>query len=282
MLKLLIKIHNDCKVLFTYFYSKCVSGSLCGKFKAFMLQTIEVLTGSCVTIPCSFDVRAHYESNLDNTLIRRWTWSNLTPRTWSNLTPRTWSNLTPRTWSNLTSRSCNTYIFRVECDNRLKYYFGEQISNSVTAAPPRPTLTPSAVKVEEGTSVSLTCSAPAPCPSHPPTLTWTNDLGPSVETLQENQDQTKVMTSVVTFNVSHKWKHRLSCYSPANPPVDNYTWYRRADGGQETFIGTGAVLNIKASKDYIPLFCKAENNIGVGQSNRSHILHFLTHFIESQ
>lgn len=70
--------------------------------------------------------------------------------------------------------------------------------------PPRPTLTPSPLKVEEGASVSLRCSAPAPCLSHPPTVTWTKGLGDIVETLQENEDRTKVLTSVVTFTASHK------------------------------------------------------------------------------
>ena len=69
--------------------------------------------------------------------------------------------------------------------------------------PPTPTLTPSTLKVEEGTSVSLKCSAPAPCLSHPPALTWSSSLGHSQESLQENQDGTKVQTSVLTFTASH-------------------------------------------------------------------------------
>ena len=62
----------------------------------------------------------------------------------------------------------------------------------------------------------------------------------------------------------------LTCSSSANPAVKNYTWYR-ADGGQETFIGAGHVLNIKASKVSGPFFCKAENVLGAGRSNISQI-----------
>ena len=62
----------------------------------------------------------------------------------------------------------------------------------------------------------------------------------------------------------------LTCSSTANPAVRSYTWYR-ADGGQETFIGAGAVLNFKVSKEDSSFFCKAENDIGVGQSNLSQI-----------
>ncbi|XP_030248834.1 B-cell receptor CD22-like [Sparus aurata] len=62
----------------------------------------------------------------------------------------------------------------------------------------------------------------------------------------------------------------LTCSSAANPAVKNYTWYR-ADGGQETVMGTGHVLNIKASRDSGPFFCEAENAIGAGRSNISQI-----------
>ncbi|MFT7819518.1 tumor necrosis factor receptor superfamily member 5-like isoform X1, partial [Arapaima gigas] len=40
-------------------------------------------------------------------------------------------------------------------------------------SPVKPQISPDKVKVKEGDTVSLTCSAPAPCPTHPPTVTWT-------------------------------------------------------------------------------------------------------------
>ncbi|XP_028281124.1 B-cell receptor CD22-like [Parambassis ranga] len=62
----------------------------------------------------------------------------------------------------------------------------------------------------------------------------------------------------------------LTCSSKANPAVRNYTWYR-TDGGQETLIGTGHILNIEASKVSTAFFCKAENEHGVGRSVLSQI-----------
>uniref|UniRef100_A0AAZ1Y419 Ig-like domain-containing protein n=1 Tax=Oreochromis aureus TaxID=47969 RepID=A0AAZ1Y419_OREAU len=62
----------------------------------------------------------------------------------------------------------------------------------------------------------------------------------------------------------------LTCSSDANPAVRNYTWYR-ADGNQETFIGTGMSSSIKVSRDTRALFCKAENEIGVGRSRNMQI-----------
>uniref|UniRef100_A0A3B4U9P2 Ig-like domain-containing protein n=1 Tax=Seriola dumerili TaxID=41447 RepID=A0A3B4U9P2_SERDU len=89
--------------------------------------------------------------------------------------------------------------------------------NFLPADPPSPTLTPSTLEVTEGTSVRLKCSAPAPCLSQPPTLTWTPRLGDSQETLQENQDKTKVVTSVLTFTASHLHHGKtISCAATYN------------------------------------------------------------------
>ncbi|XP_036931678.1 sialoadhesin-like isoform X2 [Acanthopagrus latus] len=295
-------------------------------------QTIEVLSGSCVTIPCSFDVEDTYKSNVDETC--RAVWKNDQGTVvFNSRDPQTTGHLTGHLTGNLTNRDCTTtlnnmrpensmkYFFGLECDNGLKYDFKTgQMDISVKDDPPTPTLTPSTLKVEEGTSVSLKCSAPAPCLSHPPALTWTSSLGHIRGSLQENLDRTKVQTSVLTFtasrlhhgkiisctavynkqdgssqsvsssltaDVSYSPKNTtvsvcpsgpvpensrvtLTCSSTANPAVRSYTWYR-ADGGQETFIGAGHVLNIKASRDIGPFFCGAENTIGSGRSNISQI-----------
>ncbi|KAI1894805.1 hypothetical protein AGOR_G00119530 [Albula goreensis] len=70
-------------------------------------------------------------------------------------------------------------------------------------SPPKPKLSPVKVEVTEGSSVSLSCSAAAPCPTLPPTLTWTPRLSDSEDQLQENQDQTKSVSSLLTFTASH-------------------------------------------------------------------------------
>uniref|UniRef100_A0A3B3CNK7 Ig-like domain-containing protein n=1 Tax=Oryzias melastigma TaxID=30732 RepID=A0A3B3CNK7_ORYME len=297
-----------------------LSGFLCiqtkREFNIRIPETVEVLTGSCLTIPCSFDIREEYDGNLNKDCEGKWVYPD-------TKTPK----LKPvKEIGNLTEKNCtSTFLkmnyghagksqFRLECDNRLKWTFTN------------PTVTvevkgnPSALTVKEGTSVSLTCSAPASCPSHPPTLTWTPKLADSQETLKENQDQTKVQISVLNFTASHLhhgktitctavyWKHggsgvsvnssftadityspkdtrvsvspsgpvpvhisvSLTCISDARPEVKNYSWYR-ADGEQETLIGHGRVLNITTSISYRDYFCKAENELGPGCSNITHI-----------
>uniref|UniRef100_A0A671Y551 Ig-like domain-containing protein n=1 Tax=Sparus aurata TaxID=8175 RepID=A0A671Y551_SPAAU len=203
-------------------FVSCVSGS--AQFMTFMPQTIEVLSGSCVTIPCSFDVVDRYKSNVDETCKALWKYDQTVVFDSSN--PQTRGHLT----GNLKNRDCTTtlnnmkpenskkHFFRLECNNDPKYDFTtRQVDISVTDVPPTPTLTPSTLKVKEGTSVSLKCSAPAPCLSHPPALTWSSSLGHIQESLQENLDRTKVQTSVLTFTASHL-HHRLeiSCTAVYN------------------------------------------------------------------
>ncbi|XP_039475146.1 B-cell receptor CD22-like isoform X3 [Oreochromis aureus] len=304
--------------------SSLLQGALCGTFNVSMPQNINVLRGSCVTIPCSFDVDSRFEKYLDDTCKAYWNDSPSFTSENAKLKP------TKEITGDLTKKDCTTtfnnasllqrskYYFRLECDNALKYSFKQAgVDISLIDDPPSLTLTPSTLEVKEGTSVSLTCSAPAPCWSHPPALTWSPNLGQSQETLQENQDKTKVKTSVMSFTASHLHHgNKISCtavyqkqdgspdvtaetsltpdisYSPknitvsvspsgpvpensnvsltcssnANPAVRNYTWYR-ADGDQETFIGTGTSLNIQVSRDTQSFFCNAENEIGVGRSS---------------
>ncbi|XP_071324519.1 titin-like [Trachinotus anak] len=110
--------------------------------------------------------------------------------------------------------------------------------NFLPADPPSPTLTPSTLEEQEGTSVRLTCSAPAPCWSHPPTLTWTPRLGDTQETLQENQDKTKVMTSVLTFTASHLHHGRtISCTAT----------YSKQDGSTVPSVSRALTLNITSA-----------------------------------
>ena len=95
--------------------------------------------------------------------------------------------------------------------------------------PPTPTLSPSMLSVREGTSVSLSCSAPAPCLSHPPNLTWTPRLGGSRETLQENPDKTKFKTSSLTFTASHLHHgQNISCTAV----------YTKQDGSTESSVSS--------------------------------------------
>ncbi|CAJ1062781.1 sialoadhesin-like isoform X1 [Xyrichtys novacula] len=309
-----------------------LQGAICQEFKAFLPKTIEVLKGSCVTIPCSFDIETRFKSNLDSTCIAKWNQGSYDgPFVFHSSDPQQ-SSIGGKLTGVLTRKDCSTtlnnmqpqhsneYFFRVECNNGLRYNFRDGTRILVKERPPRPTLTPSTLEVKEGTAVRLTCSAPAPCLSLPPTLTWTPSLGEVQETERENLDKTKVKMSVVNFYASHlQHRQKISCtavyrkqdgstessvdsltaeitYSPkettvvvspsgpvkegsnvtlacssrASPAVQNYNWYR-VDGSQEITIGTGQVIDFTASRESVSLFCTAQNDLGAGRSNVSHV-----------
>ncbi|KAJ8404984.1 hypothetical protein AAFF_G00329050 [Aldrovandia affinis] len=185
-------------------------------------------------------------------------------------------------------------------------------------SPPKPKLTPMEVKVTEGSSVNLSCSAAAPCPTLPQKLTWTPRLSDSVDQLQENQDQTKYVSSVLTFTASHLHHGQkitctalyklqqgdsqktskasltlsilyppkntsvsvspsgsvlegssvtLTCSSDANPPVQNYTWYK-VNGRKLNPVESGHNLtfNVTEPSDSGQYYCEAQNEHGMGNS----------------
>ncbi|XP_040899683.1 sialic acid-binding Ig-like lectin 13 [Toxotes jaculatrix] len=203
-----------------------LKGSLCEQFKVIMPQTVEALSGSCVTIPCSFDIDTKFDNDLDDTCKAIWKRKSDNKIVFDSaekpgINGELRGNLKEKdcttTLSNTVLDTSNTYYFRLECDNELKYNYDKDfpaVNILFKADPPSLTLTPSTLEVKEGTSVSLNCSAPAPCLSHPPTLTWTPNLGNSQETLQENQNKTKVKISVLTFTVSHLHHGKTISFPP--------------------------------------------------------------------
>ncbi|KAI1894807.1 hypothetical protein AGOR_G00119550 [Albula goreensis] len=295
------------------------------EFVIWMPQSIEALSGSCVLIPCRFDIESQYDKDLVAGAKGIWrkggVWGTIVfdSKTVSNSIK---GNMT----GDLLKKSCTTildnfpknysdaYHFRLECPNELKYTFAQHVAISVTDSPPKPKLTPVKVEVTEGSSVSLSCSAAAPCPTLPPTLTWTPRLSDSEDQLQENQDQTKSVSSVLTFTASHLHHGQkitctalyklqqgdtqktseasltlhilyspkdtsvsvspsgpvpegksvtLTCSSNANPPVQNYTWYK-VNGKEMNTVGTGQNLTFSVTKpsDSGQYYCEAHNEHG--------------------
>uniref|UniRef100_A0A3Q2P4F8 Uncharacterized LOC105917750 n=2 Tax=Fundulus heteroclitus TaxID=8078 RepID=A0A3Q2P4F8_FUNHE len=177
----------------------------CGQFEVSLPQTVQVLSGSCVTVPCSFGIQRKYEKHLQGGCRALWVYSDYSDPRLTDTNPMT-GNLTEKdcttTFSNMRPGHTNTYYLRLDC-NDLKYTFKTaSVKIEVKDNFPSPTLTPSTLEVKEGDSVSLTCSAPAPCLPHLPNLTWTHKLGDPQETLQENQDKILVKTSVLNFTAS--------------------------------------------------------------------------------
>ncbi|XP_069559840.1 sialic acid-binding Ig-like lectin 14 [Brachyistius frenatus] len=229
-----------------------LQGVLCDEFRVTLPQTIEVISGSCVTIPCSFNIQNIYKSYLHNGCEAKWKSGDGSYFPSNSENPATTKEVT----GDLTKKDCTTtftnmrphyskgYYFRLECQNELKWDFKETIVTiSVKDNPPSPTLKPSTLTVKEGTSVSLTCSAPAPCWRHPPTLTWTSNLGHSEETLQEKRDKTKVKISVLNFTASHL-HHEKNIFCTAA--------YKKQDGSTDALVNTSLKASISFPPQILP------------------------------
>ncbi|XP_051812360.1 Schwann cell myelin protein-like [Acanthochromis polyacanthus] len=179
-----------------------LQGALCGDWSVTVPQTVEAVKGCCVTIPCSFDLPDRFVQYLNSQCEAIW---KKTSNNQIVLTQAMAGNAIKKNCTSTFNIAINSdhYYFRLQCPEQAIYGFSETPVNLVvTDHPPAPNLTPSPLEVKEGSSVNLTCSAPAPCQTHPPTLTWTPSLGDVQEQLLEN-DKTKVKMSVLTFNASH-------------------------------------------------------------------------------
>ncbi|KAG7469052.1 hypothetical protein MATL_G00124770 [Megalops atlanticus] len=201
-----------------------LQGALSSQWAVWLPKSIEALSGSCVLIPCRFEIPVKYENDLHSAKavwIRGKKWQDGTHVFDSNQT-QSKNRIQGRLIGDLLQKNCTIimdnftksdadhYSFRVDSMGPLKFTFNQTVPILVTETPPKPKLTPVKVEVTEGTSVRLTCSAAAPCPTLPPTLTWTPRLRNSVDQLQENEDKTK--SSVLTFTASHLLHgQKISC-----------------------------------------------------------------------
>ncbi|KAJ8289710.1 hypothetical protein GJAV_G00004390 [Gymnothorax javanicus] len=200
-----------------------LQGALGREWAAWMPKNIEALSGSCVQIPCRFEVLQQWEGQLTycpNSVIGQW-FSDGAKVFDSRSNIR--SHLKGKITGDLLQKNCTTvlekvpetysgqYKFRLECSS-LRLTFQQMVELNIKDSPPKPKLTPDKVEVMEGANVSLSCSAAAPCPDLPPNLTWTPRLGGIVDQLQVNEDQTQSVSSVMTFSASHlHHEQKITC-----------------------------------------------------------------------
>ncbi|XP_042593600.1 B-cell receptor CD22-like isoform X2 [Cyprinus carpio] len=200
-----------------------IQGVLCG-FNINLPKKVEALKGSCVFIPCTFDIDQQYEKDLTDSAKRKWFKVGKPPIiVFDSSSPNT-GLLKGEIFGTATQKNCTTrfddvdqshhgsYDFRLEANGKLKHsYTGptySQVQIAVLASPHKPALSifPDQ-EVIEGSSVSLRCSTKIFCPSRPPSLTWSSSLIESI-TGRQYQNQTDIISDL-NFTVSHR-HHRVT------------------------------------------------------------------------
>ncbi|XP_056448187.1 sialic acid-binding Ig-like lectin 5 [Gadus chalcogrammus] len=195
------------------------AGCIAAEFKVLLPARVTTLSGSCVTVPCSFTVEDKHKADLHPGCIQTWQKYETTIITTTTFRGnRTAYNCTT-TFNNVLEGN-GPYYFRIDCGNPLKYSFKENsVTIQIKGDPDAPRLTTPKEPVVEGTPVELGCSAPSYCHTHPPTVTWTPALGHSTQ-LQQND----TVTSTLTFNASHLHHgNHVSCTAAYYIPSGNKT-----------------------------------------------------------
>ncbi|KAI4806884.1 hypothetical protein KUCAC02_017677 [Chaenocephalus aceratus] len=167
-------------------------------------KQMEALRGSCLLIPCNFSAVSDKGFNSSREIFGVWIKKEptfgKTKENWIFHSDGTINKYPMSLTGNLTQRNCTTLFSSLEKSHTDKYFF--RIENSLflaTAAcdplqitvedsPPSPTIEISG-DLKEAESVTVTCSAPAPCPHSPPKLIWTLQQDPR-NTMEENPDRT--------------------------------------------------------------------------------------------
>ncbi|XDV47264.1 hypothetical protein PO909_016947 [Leuciscus waleckii] len=231
-------------------------------------NSITALSGSCVRIPCTFEVPENELKNAES-IFGFWIKNYPFPKPWALVVYNGSTNISKgfsriEITGNLSQRECTTvfydvmnnhsdnYYFRVEINSPdWKYSYVNPIMISVSDSPQPLIFRPTDLKeVMENTTVSLSCSAEAPCPKQPPTISWSNipESAHITTQLQEKPDKTQSVFSHMTFKASYM-DHRknISC---------NVTYPRKTSN--DSTVETTVMLQV--------LFPPKETHITIDQS----------------
>ncbi|XP_016367560.1 sialoadhesin-like [Sinocyclocheilus rhinocerous] len=172
----------------------------CG-FSINLPQRVEALQGSCVFIPCTFDIDQQFNSYLTDSAKRIW-FKGVTP-VFVSSSPNT-GLLKGEIFGTATQKNCTTRF-----DNVSQSHITSDLKMIKCRSPSKPTLSifPDQQETTEGSSVSLRCSTKIFCQSRPPSLTWSSSLIESV-TGRQYQSQTELISDL-NFTVSHR-HHRVT------------------------------------------------------------------------
>ncbi|XP_073728874.1 Schwann cell myelin protein-like [Misgurnus anguillicaudatus] len=207
-----------------------LQGVCCGDWNISLPEKIEALSGSCVTINCTFTINNTHDKYLtdsaagvwlkdgtkDNNIVFNSTNSKLSFK--GEITGKLKHKDCTTIFYNVTSNHNGRFQFRLEGNGPLKYVYQQKsVSINVIDSHPNPTVQmfkdQMEVKVHEEvlerSSMCLRCSAKTLCSSSPPTLTWSFTdrlhLNENSRLQLDQQNQTEIISDLnfTATNLQH-------------------------------------------------------------------------------
>ncbi|XP_073727903.1 myelin-associated glycoprotein-like [Misgurnus anguillicaudatus] len=203
-------------------------GVWCGDWNISLPEKIEALSGSCVTINCTFNINNTYNKYLIDSAAGMWIKDKtdfLKNAVFNSNTPSL--SFKGEIIGKLKSKNCTTIFFNVTSNHSGKFYFRIEgngpLKNNYTKKsvlldvidfPPKPTVQMFKDQMEvevheevlEGSSMCLRCSAKTLCSSSPPTLTWSSTdrlhLNENSRLQLDQQKQTEIISDL-NFTATH-------------------------------------------------------------------------------
>ncbi|XP_067247978.1 myelin-associated glycoprotein-like [Chanodichthys erythropterus] len=198
------------------------SGVFCD-FNINLPKRVEALEGSCVFIPCTFDIDQQYKDDLTDakriwykdgsppTVVFDSSHPDTGPLRGEIFGTPTEKNCTTR-FNNVEQKDNGSYLFRIETNGRLKHSYRKPedlVHISIIDSPPKPTVSlfedQEETEVKEGSSVNLRCSTKIFCSSRPAVLTWSSSPEHLLKEIvtQQRQSETELISDLI-FTVTHR------------------------------------------------------------------------------
>ncbi|XP_067283593.1 sialic acid-binding Ig-like lectin 13 [Pseudorasbora parva] len=193
-----------------------LQGVCCREFSISLPERIEALSGSCVIIKCTFEIKEQYDKDLtESAATGIWHKDVINNHVFNSRNPN--SRFKGEITGTLHEKNCTTIFYDVSSDHNGKYYFriesgalkynyvASSSTINVIESPPKPTVKLiEEQEVLEESSVSLRCSAESLCSSPPPTLTWSST--PRIPLSEIRQQE---LISDLNFTATHR-HHRVT------------------------------------------------------------------------
>ncbi|XP_026143814.1 myelin-associated glycoprotein-like [Carassius auratus] len=207
-------------------FSSILSAAWCQSvLKVSYPKTLNSTSGSCLLIPCLFNISKERENILESSTVtwRRGSLWNLYDKV--NFTnAHRQKEPVVKVLGDLRKKNCTSVMRNLNSQHSDRYFFRIQsttfnttettaVNINVSDSLAEPDVTVPVLR--EGEEVNLTCTAPAPCPSQPPNVNWAPALGGDVtQRTQMNADGTRNVSAILKFIPSfHHHELKVNCVS---------------------------------------------------------------------